>query len=262
MTSTRGHGGSEFARLWVVRHGQSSANLAFEVAAASGRVDSGVDGRDADVPLSDLGRVQAQQLGRALIEILGTTGGAISVFSSPFLRARETVQIALAVFETGAGVPAPMISVDERLRDQDMGILELLTPAAIEQRHSGEAQRRQRVGDLYYRPPGGESLVDVGLRVRSFMRDLDTDPSERVLVVAHDAIVLVTAAILGRLTEPEIIDRMTSDPARNGSVSHWQRVGSRWQLHYYNNITHLDRAEIGKIASTQTMSSRGRRSPC
>jgi len=60
---------------------------------------------------------------------------------------------------------APRARYDERLRDRDQGILEFLTRRAIITSYPAEAERRGRLGDFYYRPPGGESWADVALRL-------------------------------------------------------------------------------------------------
>jgi hypothetical protein len=43
------------SRLWLVRHGQSAGNVAREAAVAAGEHLIGLEVRDVDVPLSDLG---------------------------------------------------------------------------------------------------------------------------------------------------------------------------------------------------------------
>jgi 2,3-bisphosphoglycerate-dependent phosphoglycerate mutase len=55
----------------------------------------------------------------------------------------------------------------------------------VSSRFPQEARRRADVGEFYYRPPGGESLADVALRLRSLLRDIDL--ARWPLVVAHDA---------------------------------------------------------------------------
>ena len=47
----------------------------------------------------------------------------------------------------------------------------MLTAPAIEKEYPAEAARRRKMGELYYRPPGGESFLDVALRVRGLLRD-------------------------------------------------------------------------------------------
>ncbi|MEE3921664.1 histidine phosphatase family protein [Micromonospora sp. BRA006-A] len=87
---------------------------------------------------------------------------------SPYLRAVRTAELAL----DGTGIPA---SVDERLRDRELGVLDGLTAHGVTRRHPEEAQRRTRLGKFYYRPPGGESWTDVALRLRALLGDLRRD---------------------------------------------------------------------------------------
>jgi len=50
--------------IWIVRHGQSAGNVARDAAEAAGLPLIDIMTRDVDTPLSDLGREQAQALGR------------------------------------------------------------------------------------------------------------------------------------------------------------------------------------------------------
>ena len=107
------------AELTVVRHGESTANAAFARAEAVGLVDAGVDRRDADVPLTDLGRAQADSFGRWLAT-RGRDAFPDVAFCSPFRRARDTLTIALGHVR---GRALPEVVVDARLRDREMGEL-------------------------------------------------------------------------------------------------------------------------------------------
>ena len=53
-------------RLWVVRHGESSGNVARDAAQAAGAARIDIPERDVDVPLSALGHRQAEALGRGV----------------------------------------------------------------------------------------------------------------------------------------------------------------------------------------------------
>src|SRR4051812_43897360 len=54
------------SRLWVVRHGESAGNLARLAAEAAGTETIEIEGRDVDVPLSELGERQSRAVGRWL----------------------------------------------------------------------------------------------------------------------------------------------------------------------------------------------------
>jgi broad specificity phosphatase PhoE len=155
------------------------------------------------------------------------------VYCSPYVRTRETWRIAARHLP-----PVPVVD-DERLRDREMGRLELLNPAAIRQRFPDEAGRRAKQSDLYYRAPGGESLADVALRLRSFLRDIDVD--RRTLVVAHDAVVLMFRYLTEALSEDALY---RVGPAYNASISRWTATSGALRLVAYNETEHLDdRAE-------------------
>ena len=226
--------------LTVTRHGQSTANAAFAAAEAVGGLDTGITCRDADLTLTALGRAQAGALGRRLA---ARTEGPPpqSLWVSPYLRAQETAELVVAELDR-AGLPLPAVRTDERLRDRELGVLEMVTKAAIELHHPAEAARRRLLGELRWRPPGGESLADVALRLRSLLRDLyETEPQRRVLLVAHDAVVLMLHHILDDLDEAAILAVDRAGTVGNASITRWTRSGSgQLVLDCYNSPTLLD----------------------
>jgi len=225
--------------LWLIRHGESAANVAAGEAERAGAEGIEVAHRDADVPLSETGREQAAALGRWLTEnVTETKPGA--VWASSYLRAQQTVAIALQ--ESGLEMP---VRVDERLRDRELGILDLLTTEGVEKRFPDEAARRRWLGKFYYRPPGGESWADVALRLRSFLRDVDLfGDGGCVLVAAHDAVVMLFLYVCDELTEAEILEFAKTNVVANASVTQLVRPSGqgRWTLKRFADADHL-RAE-------------------
>ena len=169
--------------LWLVRHGESVANVAASQAVREGHEVIDAPARDADVRLSPVGVQQAEALG-AWLESLDADDRPHAIVSSPYVRAEQTVRIALE----GAGIPMSA-NIDERLRDRELGILDLLTPAGVDARLPQEAARKDWLGKFYYRPPGGESWADLALRVRSFLAEIDRHDG-RLLIAAHDAVIM------------------------------------------------------------------------
>ena len=221
--------------LVLVRHGESEGNVAAAAAHAARAEQIVLPDRDPDVPLSAVGVEQSGALGIGLIPLL--TDG-VAVRSSPYLRAVQTAQVALAA----AGAELPIV-VDERLRDRELGVLDLLTTAGVARHYPEEAQRRQWWGKFYHRPPGGESWADVALRLRSFLSDLPaiTD-AERVVLVVHDAIVMLLRYLLEGLDEHTVLQIEAADPVRNASVTVLRREAERsWRLERYNDVAHLER---------------------
>ncbi|GAA2820156.1 histidine phosphatase family protein [Kitasatospora paracochleata] len=241
-TARNGHrthlGGSRLPSVLIAtRHGESVANVEFRHADAGGALTVPITTRDADIPLSMHGQAQAQALGRWWAE-LPLADRPRSLWCSPYVRTAETARIAIAQASGLGAVPVGLqVRYDERLRDRELGVLEMLTKAAIEKEHPAEAARRRKMGELYYRPPGGESPLDVALRVRSLLRDLAEEEAGRpVLLVAHDCTVLMLRHILDRLSESELL---ALDPVANCSTSLWRARDGRLRADGWNATGHL-----------------------
>lgn len=226
--------------LWLVRHGESVANVAATAAERAGVELITVDQRDADVPLSAVGREQARAFGEWLAE----NGGArapTSVWASSYFRAQQTVSIALAE----AGIERP-VRVDDRLRDRELGVLDLLTAHGVEVRYPEEAARRRWVGKFYYRPPGGESWADVALRLRSVLADIERDDEGgTVLIAAHDAVIMVMIYVCTRMTESEVMTLGREQTITNASVTRLVRSASTgpWELVDFAVEEHLEESD-------------------
>ncbi|MFG1603948.1 histidine phosphatase family protein [Actinoplanes sp. NPDC049265] len=217
--------------LGVVRHGQSTGNVIAERAENGGRESIDIPERDADVPLSDHGREQAAAVGRWLAERPPDLA-----IVSPYLRTRQTAETALA----GTGVP---MEVDERLRDRELGVLDLLTGHGVRERLPAEAARRARLGKFYYRPPGGESWADVLLRLRALLREVREDhPGARVVLFGHEAIVLLVRYLAEGLSEAELMAVAHDTTVANCSISSWRRLGDRLEPELFNHVEHLHQA--------------------
>jgi broad specificity phosphatase PhoE len=117
-----------------------------------------------DVPLDEVGRRQASALGE-----MGVLAAASRVVSSPLARARDT-----------AAFLGPPVTVDERWTEIDYGQFDGFELGAAAELWVGWD------ADLEYTPPGGESLADLGRRVRAACDDLwDEAVSSDVVVVSH-----------------------------------------------------------------------------
>ena len=225
------------AELVLVRHGESMGNLAAANAHAADAEVIEVGQRDADVPLSPTGVEQAQALGAGLSALLADRRPTL-VWSSPYVRAQQTAEVALAA----SGQPLPIL-VDERLRDRELGILDLLTTKGVASRYPLEAERRQWLGKFYHRPPGGESWADVVLRIRSFLVDLEAVPDEtRGVLVCHDALVMMVRYVCERLSEADVLAIGAATPVLNVSITQLVRDPSTrlWQLQRFNDVSHLE----------------------
>src|SRR5690606_30300856 len=96
--------------VWVLRHGESTANVEGVIVSAPGPRAL------VEVGLTPRGREQAREAARAALE-QGLGPGTVLI-ASDFARARETAE----EFATGLGAEPPRI--DQRLRERGFGALE------------------------------------------------------------------------------------------------------------------------------------------
>jgi broad specificity phosphatase PhoE len=125
--------------LILIRHGESTGNAA---GLLLGRIDA---------PLTERGLAQAKTLG-------GSLPGVTRVVSSPLQRARDTAAA------LDLGLP---IEIDDRWVELDYGEFDGQPLGSV----PAEVWQRWR-SDPHYRPPGGETLAEAGVRVRSACEDL------------------------------------------------------------------------------------------
>jgi len=138
--------------LLLVRHGRTAQNASRRLL---GRMD---------VPLDELGRRQAEALGR-----VPQLHDAVRVVSSPLARAMET-----------AAALGPAVTVDPRWTEIDYGIYDGKRLEDVPELF------QQWSRDLGYVPEAGESLAGLGTRVRQACEDLWPEASEQdVVVVTH-----------------------------------------------------------------------------
>ena len=200
-----------------MRHGESMGNVADAQRPAVGAGRLKLDVRDPDVPLSDTGRAQAEALGTWLAE-LPEDERPTAALSSPFNRALTTAQ--LATEKLGIRV-----RTDERLRERDFGAFDGMTGAG----HPRAVPRRGRSGATCSASsttgrPAGESWADVALRIRSLLatEGLRHD-CERLLIVAHQAVIMVFRYVLEELTEQELLAVDKEEQVANASLTRYER---------------------------------------
>jgi probable phosphoglycerate mutase len=191
------------SRLWVVRHGESSGNVARQAAQAARQPRIATDGRDVDVPLSPLGEQQSRALGEWFASMPEDARPEV-VLTSPYRRAMQTATL----IHAAGGLPvAPADFLqDERLREKEFGILDRLTSHGIRAEFPDQAEFRRILGKFYHRPPGGESWCDVILRLRSAVDSMALHHGgARLLIVAHQVVVLCLRYLLEKMTEQQIL---------------------------------------------------------
>jgi probable phosphoglycerate mutase len=230
------------AELVLVRHGQSTGNLADAHARSTHAEVVDVAERDADVPLSPLGRRQAQAVGHWLATADGAPAPPEVVVCSPYARAHDTAR-AVVDAARGAGHDVPDPSTDERLRERDLGWWDGLTGAGVRARFPEEAARRQRIGKFYYRPPGGESWADVAGRVRAVLEGRGPAGGHRLLIVSHQAVIMVMRYVLENLTEQQVLEIDRTEVIANTAVTTYAGADGALHLQGFNDASHLETSD-------------------
>lgn len=204
------------ASLTLVRHGESLGNVAAARAQADDLDDVEVDVRDADVDLSDNGLKQADALGEWFASLTEDQRPTL-VLSSPYRRALHTAERTVG----GTGID---IVVDERLRERDLGLFDGLTSRGVRERFSDEAERRDRLGKFYYRPPQGEGWAEVVLRVRSLLGDLRAGFGDaRIWMFSHQAVIMSFRYVLEGISEQRLLELDRETTIENASVTTFER---------------------------------------
>lgn len=210
------------ARIVLVRHGQSRAT-----------VDGVVGGPRGCQGLTDLGRRQAEALGRRLVAT-GELGSVVAVVSSTLPRAVETATIV-------ASFLSREVELDEGLCELDPGEGDGLT--------WDEWQRRYEGFDVAVEPfrplaPGGESWASFGLRAGATLHRLaERFHESTVVAVCHGGI--VEQSVLNGLHLPaQFPPALRLETAPNTSMTEWlvevaPGKAQHWRLVRFADAAHL-----------------------
>ena len=227
--------------LMIARHGYSRANQRKDEAKAAGVEPSWTEReRDQDSPLTDLGHQQAYDLG----VMMGDIDFPEVIVTSPYLRAKQTTEgvvrgIQSLIYGTGSRLTfKPRIVVEERVREIEFGIMDGIDRPTFRKLFPSEADRRERDGKYYYRPPGGENRPDVRLRVHSVLDTLNRDyVGMKVLIVCHSVVVLAFRSLIERWEEDEYLQVDKEDDVKNCGLTIYDRVDNRkLRLREYNKV--------------------------
>jgi broad specificity phosphatase PhoE len=173
----------------------------------------------ADPDLDELGRRQAAAVGAAISS--GRFGPVAAVVSSPLARA----------VQTASAIGAPALT-DDRLIELDYGEFEGVPVADLP-----TATWAQWQADVTFCPPGGESLVELGERVRAACVEwaAHDGPPGAVGLVSHvSPVKAATAWALG--VGDQIAWRAHLD---NASITQVLMRGDRPVLSLFNATDHL-----------------------
>ena len=187
--------------LFLVRHGRTAINVGNKL---QGRIDH---------PLDEVGRQQA-------IEIASVLKNIDRVISSPLIRAKQTAD--------AFGLP---IEIDQRFIELDYGDFDGVLQKDVPAPTWSEWRRNNN-----FRPPNGETLVELDLRVREALSELITEARlKNVVVVSH--VSPIKAAIAWTIgTEIGSSWRMLLDRA---SISRIEITENGPSMRGFNDTSHL-----------------------
>jgi probable phosphoglycerate mutase len=146
--------------LYILRHGETVWNTQ---ARMQGRLDSA---------LTDKGREQAAEHARVLASV-----GIDTLVISPSGRTRETANI------VNSHVNAP-VNFDDRLMERDCGTWSGLTVDEI-QKVSPDVWAARNADGYHFRPPEGENLPDMLIRVKPLLTQLEQHNGATIGLVTH-----------------------------------------------------------------------------
>jgi broad specificity phosphatase PhoE len=197
-------------RLFIVRHGQSEANVIRE---------QDLDAKFAHVPdaefrLTAKGVEQAKAAGAWLTAARETFEGKVIGFVSPFVRAKETAgNLGLNILWR----PYPFLT------ERSWGEFSSLDPELQETR-----KKLKKRDPLYSRMPGGQSFSDLASTNYLFFSMLHREHSENTVVaVCHGERMLMIRYQLERITDEAFRALMnsqrTGDKVRNTQILEYTR---------------------------------------
>jgi probable phosphoglycerate mutase len=190
--------------LILLRHGQTTANAQ---SLLQGRIDL-----DLDV----VGQQQAAMCGQFVRQHFPHA----RIVSSPLVRAQQT---ALAI--------SPQVEIDERFIELDYGSWDGVAMSAID-----PAQWAGWRSDPHFRPPNGESLVELDERVRPALEELREEAIEKHIVIVSHVSPIKSAVTWALGTGPESTWRMHLDRASMCRVAVTARGAT---LASFNETGHL-----------------------
>ena len=189
-------------RIYVIRHGQSEANL------------RNVHAGWAQVSLTEKGTAQAISVGERIRDLHFD-----QVIVSDLIRAQQTAQLAL---------PGREYKTDMRIREISVGDL-ALRPVAECERELGETYLRNRARHDFT-PYGGENPDQMQSRVSAFMDELTTEPEDaQIAVFCHEGVIYcMLCHVLG------VRPAQMSAFADNCSISVFTYRNGYWILNKWN----------------------------
>jgi len=145
------------------------------------------------IPLTDLGKKQAEEAGKQLRDVICEKDASVVFYYSPYLRTKQTLDVIMPFFDENEVLSS---QEEPRISEQQIGNFQ-----NVQQVLDAKAER-SKFGRFFYRFPSGEAGLDVYNRVSSFIPTLVRDCTQYD-IAGHDLnnlnIVIVTHGLALRL---------------------------------------------------------------
>ena len=199
-------------RIYLVRHGESVAQE---------RTDWYQQAMQ-PIGLTQLGQLQAQEAGRQFAAWLHGRPDQLQVYSSPYLRARQTRDIFMQQGDLDACARKPDDLMDDRIGEREQGDFAGINPKDYGKIRRGEKklqcgetvrpydpaidesymQLREQGNTYDAKPPNGECGKELCDRIRSFIAEKQLrTPDRDVIVFAHSNVIDAFISILSTRDE-------------------------------------------------------------
>jgi broad specificity phosphatase PhoE len=223
--------------LVLVRHAQSARNKAKKgrIFFSDATARKGVGGiPDHLVQLTESGHLQAKQTGQALRQQFGVFD---HVETSGYARTEQTADDLLSAYASAE--PSRMTRrTNLFLRERDTGYAYDMTEAEAATAFPWLDDYWHTFGHFLARPPGGESLADVVMRVQMYL-DLiaQTSAARKLLIVTHARTIQCFRFNLEHWSYNEAETRLNEATPFNCSATVYSRQpGGKFKLVAYNEV--------------------------
>jgi probable phosphoglycerate mutase len=223
--------------LVLVRHAESARNKAKKgrVFFSDATARKGVGGvPDHLVELTEAGQLQAKQTGQALRERCGVFD---HVETSGYARTEQTADGLLSAY-TSAERSRMTRRANLFLRERDTGYAYDMTEAEALAAFPWLDDYWHTFGHFLARPPGGESLADVVMRVQMYL-DLiaQTHAGKKLLIVTHARTIQCFRFNLEHWSYQQAETRLSEPTPFNCSATIYsQRADNQFTLEGYNEV--------------------------
>jgi len=207
--------------LLFVRHGRSEGNEAREQSKQgdeSAYTPAFRARLNREWRLTDLGVSQAQAAGRWISEQVDRPFGGC--YTSEYVRARETA--------AHLGLPEASWVQDILLRERSWGRADFVMPESERYELFAKELAARRQDPCYWRPPEGESLADVYVRITLVLDKVrECSPDGACILVTHEDVMWAARFLLEGLTQEQwralLLSDNPCDKLHNGQVLQYSR---------------------------------------